>query len=174
MPCRRRPHAPTERRSTRRATSAPPTRRRPRGSPTCRQNWIPNGPYHCGRPARRLVDGPWRMPSPSMISGSAGRRCSMAARGARLIVRADLRGDRDHPSDRWNRMRSPCDIWGMNDHYEVQLIEQPAGRWIYRLVVVGADDLSTWESDAESYLTREDAERAGRLAVAAKLLRDRG
>jgi hypothetical protein len=72
------------------------------------------------------------------------------------------------------RMRSPCDIWGMNDHYEVQLIEQPAGRWIYRLVVVGADDLSTWESDAESYLTREDAERAGRLAVAAKLLRDRG
>jgi hypothetical protein len=62
----------------------------------------------------------------------------------------------------------------MSDTYEVQLIEQPAGRWIYRLVVVGADDLSTWESDAESYLTREDAERAGRLAVAAKLLRDRG
>jgi hypothetical protein len=62
----------------------------------------------------------------------------------------------------------------MSDTYEVQLIEQPAGRWIYRLVVVGADDLSTWESDAESYLTREHAERAGRLAVAAKLLRDRG
>jgi hypothetical protein len=38
---------------------------------------------------------------------------------------------------------------------------------------VGADDPSAWESDGKSYLEREDAERAGRLAVAAKLFRDR-
>jgi hypothetical protein len=68
----------------------------------------------------------------------------------------------------------PCDIWGMDEKYEVQLIEQPTGRWVYRLVVVGSDDPSAWESDANSYLTREDAERAGRLALAARLLRDRG
>jgi hypothetical protein len=59
----------------------------------------------------------------------------------------------------------------MDEKYEVQLIEQPTGRWVYRLVV--ANDPSAWESDAKSYLTREDADRAGRLAVAARLLRDR-
>jgi hypothetical protein len=61
----------------------------------------------------------------------------------------------------------------MDEKYEVQLIDQPNGRWVYRLVVAGADDPSAWESDAKSYLTREDADRAGRLAVAARLLRDR-
>jgi hypothetical protein len=52
---------------------------------------------------------------------------------------------------------------GMESEYDVQVVEQPDGRWIYRLVVVGADDPSAWESDGKSYLEREDAERAGRL-----------
>ena len=60
----------------------------------------------------------------------------------------------------------------MNDvpKYEVRAIEQPSGRWVFRLVAIGADP-STWESDGKSYLTQQDAERAGYLAVAAKLLR---
>jgi hypothetical protein len=62
----------------------------------------------------------------------------------------------------------------MGSGYEVRVVERSDGRWIYRLVVVGADDSSAWESDGKSYLAREDAERAGRLAVAAKLWRDRG
>jgi hypothetical protein len=66
---------------------------------------------------------------------------------------------------------SPCDISGMREKYEVQLIEQPDGRRACRLVAVGADDPSAWESDGKSYLTREDAERACRLAIAARLPR---
>jgi len=65
-------------------------------------------------------------------------------------------------------------ICGMGDGYELQVLERPDGRWNYRLVVIGADDPSTWESDGKSYLGREDAERAGRLAIAAKLLRSGG
>ena len=61
----------------------------------------------------------------------------------------------------------------MGDAYELQVAEQTSGRWSYRLVVVGAADLSAWESDGKSYLTRADAERAGRLALAAKLLHGR-
>jgi hypothetical protein len=57
----------------------------------------------------------------------------------------------------------------MGDRYELQVIERPDGRWNYRLVAIGADDPSTSESDGESYLGRDDAERAGRLAIAAKL-----
>jgi hypothetical protein len=61
----------------------------------------------------------------------------------------------------------------MDSRYEVRVVERSDGRWIYRLVMVGADDPCAWESDGKSYLEREDAERAGRLAVAAKLFRDR-
>jgi hypothetical protein len=57
--------------------------------------------------------------------------------------------------------------------YEVRTLEQSTGRWVFRLVVVGDDDPSTWESDGKSYPTRQDAELAGRLAVAARLLRNR-
>jgi hypothetical protein len=61
----------------------------------------------------------------------------------------------------------------MDDEYEVQVSEHPRGRWIWRLVEVRAADPSAWESDGNSYLTRADAERAGRLALAAKLFRGR-
>jgi hypothetical protein len=61
----------------------------------------------------------------------------------------------------------------MSDEYEIQIIEQPGGRWIYRLVVAKAADPSAWESNGKSYLTRDDAERAGRLALTAKRSRSR-
>jgi hypothetical protein len=57
--------------------------------------------------------------------------------------------------------------------YEVRTVQQIGGRWVFRLVEVGADDPSAWESDGKSYLTQRDAERAGRLAIAVKLLRSR-
>jgi hypothetical protein len=61
----------------------------------------------------------------------------------------------------------------MSDEYEIQIIEQPGGRCIYRLVVAKAADPSALESNGKSYLTRDDAERAGRLALTAKRLRSR-
>jgi hypothetical protein len=61
----------------------------------------------------------------------------------------------------------------MGDAYELQVAEQPSGRWRYQLVAVGAPDSLAWESDGKSYLTRADAERAGRLALAAKLFQGR-
>ena len=63
----------------------------------------------------------------------------------------------------------------MNDDptYEVRTVQQLGGRWVFRLVEIGAGDASTWESDGKSYLTQMDAERAGRLAVAVRQLRRR-
>jgi hypothetical protein len=58
----------------------------------------------------------------------------------------------------------------MGERYEVRTVEQ-SDRWVFRIVLVGAADPSAWESDGNSYRTREDADCAGRLAVAAKLLR---
>jgi hypothetical protein len=43
--------------------------------------------------------GPWRMPAPSMISVTAGPRCSMAVHGASFIARVVLRGDEDGSDD---------------------------------------------------------------------------
>jgi hypothetical protein len=60
----------------------------------------------------------------------------------------------------------------MRDDYEPSIIQQPDGRWIYRLIPVGGDP-AKWESDGHSYLTREDAARSARLALAAKLLRQK-
>jgi hypothetical protein len=57
--------------------------------------------------------------------------------------------------------------------YEVKTRERDAGGWMYQLFVIGADDPLAWESDGKSYRTQQDAERAGHLAVAAKLWRDR-
>jgi hypothetical protein len=42
---------------------------------------------------------------------------------------------------------------------------------MFRIVEVGVAEPAPWESDGKSYLTRDDADRAGRLAIAAKLLR---
>jgi hypothetical protein len=58
----------------------------------------------------------------------------------------------------------------MGERYEIRTIEQ-SGRWVFRLVEAAVADAAKWESDGKSYLTREDADRDGGLAVAAKLLR---
>jgi hypothetical protein len=60
----------------------------------------------------------------------------------------------------------------MGERYEIRTVEQ-SDRWVFRIVEAGAAAPAAWESDGKSYLTREDADRAGRLAVAAKLLRNR-
>jgi hypothetical protein len=60
----------------------------------------------------------------------------------------------------------------MGERYEIRTVEQ-SDRWVFRLVEAGVAEAAEWESDGKSYRTREDADRAGRLAVAAKLLRSR-
>jgi hypothetical protein len=60
----------------------------------------------------------------------------------------------------------------MSDDWESTITQQPNGRWTYRLIPVGGDP-AQWESDGHGYLTREDADRSARLALAAKLLRQR-
>jgi hypothetical protein len=56
------------------------------------------------------------------------------------------------------------------DEWETIITQRPGGRWIYRLVPAGGDP-TAWESNGSSYLTREDAASAARLAMAAKLLK---
>jgi hypothetical protein len=59
----------------------------------------------------------------------------------------------------------------MSDDWETTIFQQQDGRWSYRLIPVG--DPTRWESNGQSYLTREDAAWAARLAMAAKLLREK-
>src|SRR5262245_8150479 len=62
------------------------------------------------------------------------------------------------PAPPWQPHHRQRYIGEMDSRYELRVVERSDGRWIYRLVVVGADDPSAWESDGKSYLEREDAE----------------
>jgi hypothetical protein len=86
---------------------------------------------------------------------------------ARFVLESVSRLRSREGRNRWGR---GCGFCAMGERYEIRTIEH-SGRWVFRLVEAGVGDAVKWESDGKSYLTREDADRAGRLAIAAKLLR---
>jgi hypothetical protein len=60
----------------------------------------------------------------------------------------------------------------MGERYEIRTVEQ-SDRWGFRIVVAGAAaDAAARQRDGNTHRTREYADRAGRLALAAKLLKD--
>jgi hypothetical protein len=57
---------------------------------------------------------------------------------------------------------------GDDRQYRVTTRERVTGGWTYQLFVIGEDDPLAFEGENKSYITQEEAERAGYEAVAAK------